>query len=295
MQCRRILQPSAWDVYVALCEMADADTGVVISKFFRDGHPTQLFFRELSDITGFAAGTIRNALSELRVGRTDKDKRRAHAGGWTGVRDGRLTLLVGTFLAQKRKPQPSPISETASPDSESPSPDSEASSPISEGDSPISEAASPDSENAYIGTRASANPANPANQASHTHTPTRPPLVLVTPAAGGKVCVCGLTVTLELLRRFWRNQTPPPHNVEAMVGKSFDECFRHAQVREWLERQSAPAEKPPELLDPKGCPDCGGTGFYEPGGRGKGVARCPHEGLYAQLAETVQARAHAPP
>lgn len=27
------------------------------------------------------------------------------------------------------------------------------------------------------------------------------------------------------------------------------------------------------------CPDCGGTGFYEPGGAGKGVAKCKHERL----------------
>ncbi len=29
----------------------------------------------------------------------------------------------------------------------------------------------------------------------------------------------------------------------------------------------------------KACPDCHGTGFYEPGGAGKGVAKCKHEKL----------------
>lgn len=32
-------------------------------------------------------------------------------------------------------------------------------------------------------------------------------------------------------------------------------------------------------IDVSGCPDCRGTGFYEPGEAGKGVARCKHERL----------------
>ena len=32
-------------------------------------------------------------------------------------------------------------------------------------------------------------------------------------------------------------------------------------------------------IDASQCPDCGGTGFYEPGGAGKGVAKCKHESL----------------
>lgn len=49
------------------------------------------------------------------------------------------------------------------------------------------------------------------------------------------------------------------------------------------------------LLNPKDCPDCNGTNFYEPAGRGKGVAKCPHTGLLAKLkaradAETNEAR-----
>ncbi|HEX7312929.1 MAG TPA: hypothetical protein VF297_03365 [Pyrinomonadaceae bacterium] len=103
--------------------------------------------------------------------------------------------------------------------------------------------------------------------------------------------MCGLVVSLDLLRRYGRNQSPPLG--EGWVGKAFDECFRHAQVREWLERQSAPTERPPALLNPRDCPDCAGTGFWEPGGRGKGVAKCPHDGLYAQLTEAVQAATHA--
>lgn len=32
-------------------------------------------------------------------------------------------------------------------------------------------------------------------------------------------------------------------------------------------------------FDVSGCPDCHGTGFYEPGGAGKGVAKCKHKHL----------------
>ncbi len=43
----------------------------------------------------------------------------------------------------------------------------------------------------------------------------------------------------------------------------------------------SPSE-PSAKLDVSQCPDCRGTGFYEPGGTGKGVAKCKHE----RLAET---------
>jgi hypothetical protein len=40
----------------------------------------------------------------------------------------------------------------------------------------------------------------------------------------------------------------------------------------------APAEAFP-AADTSQCPDCKGTGFWEPGGAGKGVAKCKHERL----------------
>ena len=105
--------------------------------------------------------------------------------------------------------------------------------------------------------------------------------------------MCGLEVSLELLERYARNQTPRLGG--GWVNKALRECTDHEQVRRWLARQSAPAERPPELLDAKNCPDCSGGGYYYPEGLSKGVARCPHKGLYARLAEAVEARAHAPP
>jgi len=41
-----------------------------------------------------------------------------------------------------------------------------------------------------------------------------------------------------------------------------------------------PAEST-KLIDTSQCPDCHGTGFWEPGGAGKGVAKCKHERLRA--------------
>jgi len=34
------------------------------------------------------------------------------------------------------------------------------------------------------------------------------------------------------------------------------------------------------VVDTSGCPDCKGTGWYEPAGKGKGVAKCKHERLH---------------
>lgn len=56
-----------------------------------------------------------------------------------------------------------------------------------------------------------------------------------------------------------------------------------------------PLPPTPVLLNPKDCPDCNGSNFYEPGGRGKGVAKCPHDSLLVKLkaraeAETNEAR-----
>jgi hypothetical protein len=36
-----------------------------------------------------------------------------------------------------------------------------------------------------------------------------------------------------------------------------------------------------KTIDVSQCPDCKGTGFWEPGGVGKGVAKCKHERLFA--------------
>jgi hypothetical protein len=48
-----------------------------------------------------------------------------------------------------------------------------------------------------------------------------------------------------------------------------------AQIESFLN----PAEQAKNAVDSKLCPDCHGTGFWEPGGAGKGVAKCKHERL----------------
>ena len=59
-------------------------------------------------------------------------------------------------------------------------------------------------------------------------------------------------------------------------------------IHDWQIEQhlNPPLPMPPvaaPLLDPKQCDDCNGTGFWSPGGAGKGVAKCPHKGLLAKL------------
>jgi hypothetical protein len=135
-----------------------------------------------------------------------------------------------------------------------------------------------------------------SSQASHTHT--------ATPAARArdgdaedaspvKVCVCGLDVTLEMLERYARNH-PKLKEPDGFVNAAWERCVGHALIKRWLERERTPAEAS-KLLNPKDCPDCGGTGMHYPEGYAKGVAKCPHAGLYAQLHATAEARAHAPP
>lgn len=53
---------------------------------------------------------------------------------------------------------------------------------------------------------------------------------------------------------------------------------RSGEADELIVKFLAPVN-PAKAVDTTQCPDCGGTGFYEPGGAGKGVARCKHERL----------------
>ncbi len=55
---------------------------------------------------------------------------------------------------------------------------------------------------------------------------------------------------------------------------------RSGEADESIAKFLAPVESA-KPLDISGCPDCHGTGFYEPGGAGKGVAKCKHERLSA--------------
>jgi hypothetical protein len=54
---------------------------------------------------------------------------------------------------------------------------------------------------------------------------------------------------------------------------------RSGEADELIATFLAPIEAAPSV-DVSKCPDCRGTGFWEPGGAGKGVAKCKHERLY---------------
>lgn len=261
MRRKREVSRSAWDVYEALCAFADSDTGVVESYHFN--------YPKLVEWSGVALGTARNAMSELRKK------------GWADERAGGRIHLAGVFLKEAkelaRAKKTSLVNDAVSLASDTASPASDASI---------------DKERA----RGVTSPNQPSTSPETSpHTPARGGLVLVAPASadGERVCVCGLVISLELLERYARNQTPRLGG--GWINNALKGCTGHELVKRWLSQQSAPAERPPAVLDPKHCPDCEGRGMYYPEGPGKGVARCPHKGLYAQMTETVAARAHAPP
>jgi len=54
--------------------------------------------------------------------------------------------------------------------------------------------------------------------------------------------------------------------------------YRSGEADELIAAFLAPTETAPKI-DARRCPDCRGTGFYEPGGVGAGVAKCRHEKL----------------
>jgi hypothetical protein len=54
--------------------------------------------------------------------------------------------------------------------------------------------------------------------------------------------------------------------------------YRTGEADEAIAAYLAPVE-PSKVVDASACPDCHGTGFYEPAGAGKGVTKCRHERL----------------
>jgi predicted transcriptional regulator len=56
--------------------------------------------------------------------------------------------------------------------------------------------------------------------------------------------------------------------------------LRTGEADELIAAFLSPMEAP-KPLDASACPDCRGTGFWEPAGAGKGVAKCKHERLKA--------------
>jgi|SRR5215213_1325861 len=91
---KRELSYAARDVYEALCAFADPYTGIVEARYASNAR--------LVEWTGFKLGSVKNALTELRKS------------GWIEEREGRVFLLVGTFLGGVEKARPSPTNDGAS-------------------------------------------------------------------------------------------------------------------------------------------------------------------------------------
>jgi hypothetical protein len=138
MRRKRTLTGSAWDVYEALCAFADPDTGIVEARHW--SHE-----RLVEQTGGLALGTVKNAMTELRIGRRDTQGQKVHEGGWVEERGGCLHLLVGTFLNELRQVKKQPLALSPVGDEKSPVGDACASLPSPTGDkkSPASDDSSP--------------------------------------------------------------------------------------------------------------------------------------------------------
>jgi len=102
--------------------------------------------------------------------------------------------------------------------------------------------------------------------------------------AGGVCVLSGFTYEQRVA--YARNQ-PLLDNPEgfAMSKRACEGDFDEA-ISVWLEGQEQPAGRRQER-DVSGCPDCYGTGMYYPEGPSKGVAKCRHQRLPAQVQEPV--------
>lgn len=126
----------------------------------------------------------------------------------------------------------------------------------------------------------------------HTHTPR----AREAPPPRKPVCVCSLPhasefcgpVRLDYARNH-REKIKNPEGwaySERVAGGEFDDL-----IRPWVERGRHVGKEPPR--DASTCPDCEGRGLWEPGGQGKGFARCSHPRLVDAEArrEALPARA----
>ncbi len=82
-----------------------------------------------------------------------------------------------------------------------------------------------------------------------------------------------MTLTLMIIRESLRKDgiTNP--------GGYATKIHRSGEADDLIETFLNPSPTQTNVVDITRCPDCRGTGFYEPGGAGKGVAKCKHERL----------------
>ena len=108
--------------------------------------------------------------------------------------------------------------------------------------------------------------------------------------------VCKIEFTLEQLQRYARNESPPLGT--GWMNNALEGCKGHVLFGEWLKRDCNPVQSPAAQtpLDARQCPDCEGSGWCEPGGKGKGMAKCRHPRLFhaGDASPPMQAAARSP-
>ena len=259
---RRELSRSAWDVYDQLCAFGDPNTGVVESRFAGNAR--------LAEFTALKLGTVKNAMTELRKK------------GWVEEREGRILLLVGTFLREVRR-----LKREAA----QASPTGDAPSLVNDGDGNKERA------------RGLTSPLTSPETSPETNTHTPAPAVQgarAAPPDGGGVCVSMPRHSKETLRRYGAAHADREGRPlgEGWVTEAFRTGAWNDAVDIWLEslkpEQQArafiarPAE-PPKC--PPTCPLCSGAGTEVV--PGKGARRCPN--LVSQASRQPEHVAHAPP
>jgi Bacteriophage replication protein O len=92
------------------------------------------------------------------------------------------------------------------------------------------------------------------------------------PAAGVRV---GSKFTIEECRKYAEHLRSTGQGINNPGGYATT-IHRTGEADELIERFLSPASA---QADTSACPDCQGTGFYYPKGKGQGVAKCPHSKL----------------
>ena len=87
----------------------------------------------------------------------------------------------------------------------------------------------------------------------------------------------GSRFTLEECRRYANHLRSTGQGINNPGGYATT-ILRTGEADEAIAMFLLPAEAP-AVIDTSACPDCLGTGFWEPGGRGKGMAKCKHSNL----------------
>ena len=116
------------------------------------------------------------------------------------------------------------------------------------------------------------------NLKTHTHSDSTEPTKDDSQRASRGVGA-GSKFSLEECRRFAEHLRATGEGITNPGGYATT-IHRTGERDEQIEAYLCPPSPPPQV-DASACPDCGGSGWYYPEGKDKGMAKCKHEGLKA--------------